>query len=173
MPAPEAVFVAASAGSVFSFAHCFYTLHPSMALGLVLLRLAVTVGVIVQCVYIFRAAMTVPPSSPLMRLDCYASVSRLLWMAGSAPSHQPLPLQAKGGKRVNSGRDCGAGQGPVCSLREPCTPCLDVVNGIAVSDSSCQSCGGLNLGQCFFLDLVGPYCRYHDGRVRACDRCCS
>lgn len=83
-----------------------------------------------------------------VRLDCIAST--------------------KGGKPAGAWRDCWAGEGPMCSLEEPCTPCTDR------DIEQCRWCGTYDYTEleCNFVEGVGPYCRFEDG-VRPCEACCT
>ena len=85
------------------------------------------------------------------------------------PSQPTRVLQSclssgKGGKVPGSNRDCLSGQGPICSLAEPCTPCTEGL--------SCALCSPSNFGGCGFVDGYGPYCSF-GGVVRPCLQCCS
>lgn len=101
-----------------------------------------------QFAYIFRASVVIAKAqtamAPLVRNDCLAS--------------------GKGGKPLGSSRDCGAGQGPVCSAAEPCTPC---------AAGGCIACSASYLGDCGFLPGKGPYCLGANGLVGACSKCCD
>lgn len=113
-------------------------------------RLALLMTVLcvsLQWAYIFRASVVAafPDRAPPILLTCLAS--------------------GKGGKVLGSSRDCGLGQGPVCSREQPCTPCS--------TGLSCARCSRSNLGDCGFVAGYGPYCSDSAGAVAPCTRCCS
>ena len=51
---------------------------------------------------------------------------------------EPCLKSAKGGKLVDSPRDCGDGEGSLCSWNEPCTPCSP--NYASVDPEPCAEC---------------------------------
>uniref|UniRef100_A0A7S1CI81 Uncharacterized protein n=1 Tax=Bicosoecida sp. CB-2014 TaxID=1486930 RepID=A0A7S1CI81_9STRA len=115
------------------------------------------VMVIVEFVFVYRAATVLPAAAnwpsildgKFRRKECTMSV--------------------KGGKREGSWRDCRRGEGAICSLEEPCTPCYDT------SEEPCRPCSINNWlpKECHFVEGVGPYCRDANGTVAPCVACCS
>jgi len=120
-----------------------YTLRFTLAFVLTLLC------VVLQYSYIFKASV------------------RAAFPDGNTPPRilQSCVASAKGGKLVGSNRDCQKGEGPVCSVAEPCTPCD---RGL-----SCDVCSASNRGACGFVEGWGPYCDFGGGVVGACRMCCS
>jgi hypothetical protein len=112
--------------------------------------------VVLQWAYVLRAATSAPLRPPgFVGVDCLAS--------------------GKGGKAAGSARDCALGQGPDCSLAQPCTPCAASVDarGLDLSSTPCVACSDSNVGDCGFLEGIGPYCDDGTGVVAACTRCCA
>ena len=107
-------------------------------------------------------------------------------MAVSSPlqewTRQDCVQSTKGGKLSGSNRDCQMGQGPFCTrevrllnlaggshdvslryrgyffdhwfgfcMQESCTPC---------EDGGCRACSATEVGNCQFVESVGPYCRF-------------
>ena len=115
--------------------------------------------VVLQYAYLLRAATSAPLRPPgFVGLDCLAS--------------------GKGGKPVGSARDCGQGQGTDCTLQQPCTTCGAAVDAWGADAKPCVACSealGV-VGDCGFLEGIGPYCDFGSGAgggVRACERCCG
>tara|TARA_B100000780_G_C21026315_1_gene411416 strand:+ start:126 stop:800 length:675 start_codon:yes stop_codon:yes gene_type:complete len=98
-------------------------------------------------------------------------------------------LSDKGGKKAGFWGDCRYGQGPLCSLTEPCTPCD--VNEFMSDDvkervrnffpSKCKICtrdiNNVTLSSCkTFQEGIGPYCYYRGLKrvleLRPCKMCC-
>lgn len=87
------------------------------------------------------------------------------------PTSQGLVLNSchtstKGGKVTKTKRDCREGQGPFCTLQEPCTPC---------SAGGCRGCEVETDKNCHFVQGVGPYCQFGSTRdtIGPCTQCCS
>ena len=121
----------------------------TMTPRLQLVGLLCLLTVVLQFAYIFRASVVTAraqtASPPRSQLTCLAS--------------------GKGGKVPGSARDCAAGQGPWCTLADPCTPC---------AYGGCVACSPADWGDCGFLPGLGPYCRDPvTGDVGACTVCCS
>ena len=105
--------------------------------------------VALQFAYIFRASVATARSQeaspPRAQRSCLAS--------------------GKGGKLPGSSRDCAAGQGPECTLADPCTPC---------AYGGCLPCSPAYWGDCGFLPGLGPYCLDPiTGVSGPCTQCCT
>ena len=110
--------------------------------------------VVLQWCYVLRAALSAPlRPAGFVALECLAS--------------------GKGGKPAGSARDCAQGQGPDCSLQQPCTPCGASADARGLAAAPCEACSDAVVGDCGFLPGIGPYCDFGGGDVRACERCCA
>ena len=97
-------------------------------------------------------------------------------------------LSSKGPNKAGHSRDCDFGQGPKCTITEPCTPCKvdefmsdDVKERVRDKMGSCKQCelGSNNqtLSSCpAFVEGKGPYCYYRGItrvlELRDCGKCC-
>mmetsp|Transcript_14866 Transcript_14866/g.14973 ORF Transcript_14866/g.14973 Transcript_14866/m.14973 type:complete len:241 (-) Transcript_14866:65-787(-) len=75
---------------------------------------------------------------------------------------------------LNHRRDCAQGEGSLCSLSQPCDPCLRSELPLWRS-GRCRTCTSDNLGLCGFVEGIGPYCREdpNSRSVVPCSRCCT
>lgn len=71
-------------------------------------------------------------------------------------------------------RNCMGGQGVLCTMDQPCSPC-ELETLVEFGDGRCGACSTEFTGACNFIEGIGPYCLASptSKKVVPCKTCCT